>query len=55
MRAVDLAGSIAAILTGVVFIGYVCRQALRGAPERRAEDEAREFFTLHGRWPDEPA
>jgi hypothetical protein len=50
---VDLIASIVAILGGVVFIFYVAREAIRGAPERRAEDEAREFYDQHGFWPDE--
>jgi hypothetical protein len=53
MTVVDLVASIVAILVGVLFIAYVSREALRGAPDRRAEDEARAFFDRHGRWPDD--
>lgn len=54
MTAIDLAGSIAAILLTLAFVVYVIREARREAPERRAEDAAREHFARHGRWPDEP-
>lgn len=53
MSTVDLVASIIAIVVGAVFIGYVCREALRGAPERQAEEAARDFYARHGRWPDE--
>ncbi len=53
MTPVDLAGSIAAIVLTLGFVVYVVREARRGAPERRAEDAAREHFARHGRWPDE--
>jgi hypothetical protein len=26
-----------------------------GEPDRRAEEAARDFYDLHGRWPDEPS
>ena len=55
MTVVDLVGAIGGILTVIGFIVYVFVQALRGAPERRAEQEAREHFTRTGAWPDEPA
>jgi hypothetical protein len=29
--------------------------ARTGLADRVAEDEAREFYDVHGRWPDEPA
>lgn len=55
MTVVDLVASIIAIVVAIVFIAYVLREALRGAPDRRAEDDARAFFDRHGRWPDDPA
>jgi hypothetical protein len=50
----DLVTSVIAVLGAVAFIAYVLREAVRGAPERRAEERAREHFDKHGRWPDEP-
>lgn len=55
MTVVDLVASIIAIVVGILFIAYVSREALRGAPDRRAEDDARAFFDRYGHWPDEPA
>ena len=55
MSTLDLVTAAVAILGGLGYVVYVVREAARGAPERRAEEEAREFFDLHGRWPDEPA
>lgn len=46
--AVALAGSVAAI-------GLLAWAALKGNADREAEDEARAFYDLHGRWPDDPA
>jgi len=51
----DLVTAVVAVLGGFAFVGYVVREAVRGAPERRAEEEAREFYSRHGRWPDEAA
>jgi hypothetical protein len=42
-----------AILVTVIYIGYLARNAFRGAPEREAEEAARDHFDRHGRWPDE--
>jgi hypothetical protein len=54
MTTLDLVTSIIAVLAGISFIAYVIREAVRGAPERRAEERARDYFDRHGRWPDEP-
>ena len=43
---IGVAGSFAAI-AALVWV------AAKGHGERRAEDEAREFFDRHGHWPDE--
>ncbi len=51
----DVVTAAVATLGGFAFVVYLVREALRGAPERRAEEEAREFYSRHGRWPDEAA
>lgn len=53
MTVVDLVGAIGGIVTVVVFVVYVVVQARRKAPERIAEQDAREYFTRHGVWPDD--
>lgn len=49
----DIVTAVVIVLGGLGFVAYVVREAVRGAPERRAEAEAREFYSRHGRWPDE--
>jgi hypothetical protein len=38
---------------GFVGIAYILWKIRDGDAERHAEDHAREFFTRHGRWPDQ--
>jgi hypothetical protein len=45
--------NIVAFLGGVILIGGLIWAAKHGNGDREAEDAAREFFTLHGHWPDE--
>ncbi len=52
MTVIDLVGAIGGIVTVIVYVIYVVVQARRQAPERVAEQEAREYFTRHGVWPD---
>jgi hypothetical protein len=49
---VDVISVIALIgsIVGVVWLVWI---ASRGDREREAEDEAREYFSAHGRWPDD--
>jgi hypothetical protein len=37
----------------VLLMNVLFRFGAKGEEERRAEDEAREYFGRHGRWPDE--
>ena len=39
----------------VLLMNVLFRIGATGDAERRAEDDAREYFARHGRWPDEPA
>jgi hypothetical protein len=38
----------------VLLLNLLFRFGARGDTERDAEEAAREYFTRHGRWPDEP-
>jgi hypothetical protein len=38
----------------VLLINVLFRFGARGDRERDAEEAAREYFSAHGRWPDEP-
>ncbi len=38
----------------VLLFNVLFRIGASGYAERRAEDEAREFFSRHAHWPDEP-
>jgi hypothetical protein len=38
----------------VALINVLFRFGARGDEERQAEEDAREFFSEHGHWPDEP-
>ncbi len=38
----------------VFYLNFLFRQGARGDAERAQEEAAREYFGLHGRWPDEP-
>ena len=40
---------------GIAGIGLLLWAARTGRAERDCEDAARDFYTEHGRWPDEPA
>jgi hypothetical protein len=48
---INIAAGVVGVLGIVVLVWY----ALQGDPEREAEEQARQFFDVHGRWPDEPA
>jgi hypothetical protein len=48
MWAMLVGAALAILLMNVLF-----RMGASGERERKAEDEAREYFTRHGRWPDE--
>jgi hypothetical protein len=37
----------------VLLVGWLVRLGNAGDRERIAEEEAREYFARHGRWPDE--
>jgi hypothetical protein len=50
----DLEGGGGIISAGlaIFFINWLFRTGAAGDEEREAEDRAREYFDLHGRWPD---
>lgn len=50
---VDVASYLASAL-GIAALCYLVYLAARPGSERSAEDDARAFFDVHGRWPDEP-
>ena len=37
----------------VLLLNWLFREGVRGDRERDAEQEAREYYAKHGRWPDE--
>ncbi len=41
--------------TAVLLLNVLFRIGVEGDKERDTEQEARNFFDQHGRWPDEPA
>jgi hypothetical protein len=43
------------VVGGIAGIGVLVWAAKNGPADRHAEDAARDFYTEHGRWPDEPA
>jgi hypothetical protein len=45
--------NIAAGVVGFVAIGVLIWFAAKGDPEREAEERARLFYDVHGRWPDD--
>lgn len=42
-----------AVVGGIALIGGLLWAARAGNGEREAEEAAREYFSRHGRWPDE--
>jgi hypothetical protein len=52
---IDMEGGAAVISAGlsIYLVNWLYRIGASGESERDAEDAAREFFDLHGRWPDE--
>jgi len=42
-----------AVLASFAAIGWFVKVMLTGDDERLEEDEARQYFDRHGRWPDE--
>lgn len=53
MIVVEFVSAVLAVLLGLAFVGYLIYHGFVGEPERDAEERAREFYTEHGRWPDE--
>ncbi|MHB8242345.1 MAG: hypothetical protein ACYDHN_10160 [Solirubrobacteraceae bacterium] len=51
---VDLEGGASILSAGlaIYFINWLFRIGVAGDREREREDAAREYFTLHGRWPE---
>ncbi len=45
-------GGIVSAGLAIYFINWLFRTGAAGDEERRREDEAREYFDRHGRWPD---
>jgi hypothetical protein len=45
--------NIVAVIGGIALIGGLLWAATRGNGEREAEQAARDYFTQHGRWPDD--
>jgi hypothetical protein len=39
----------------VLLLNWFFREGVRGDLERDREEEAREYYARHGRWPDEPS
>ena len=50
----DLEGGASIVSAGlaIYFVNWLFRIGAKGDRERDAEDAARDFFDLHGRWPD---
>jgi len=45
-------GGIVSAGLAIYFINWLFRAGAAGDREREAEEQAREYFDLHGRWPD---
>jgi hypothetical protein len=45
-------GGIVSAGLAIFFINWLFRTGAAGDEEREAEDRAREYFDIHGRWPD---
>lgn len=54
-NATGIEGAAMAIGSGlaILLLNVLFRMGVEGDRERVAEDAARDYFTLHGRWPDE--
>jgi len=52
-EAIQFALAVLAVLLGLAFVGYLIYHGFVGEPARLAEERARDYFTEHGRWPDE--
>jgi hypothetical protein len=52
---VDLEGGAGVISAGlaIYFVNWLFRIGASGDREREVEERAREYFTKHGRWPDQ--
>ncbi len=50
---VDLAWGVIGTLGAVASIVLMVWIAAKGHADRHAEDDARDFYDLHGHWPDE--
>lgn len=46
--------NIVAVLGGVALVAGLIWAAKTGNGDREAEAAAREYYSAHGRWPDEP-
>jgi hypothetical protein len=51
---VSAVATIVATVGGVGLIAFLLWAAKSGHGDRDAEEAARDFFTAHGHWPDEP-
>jgi hypothetical protein len=50
------AAGVSLIIAGLIvwMINWMFRMSVSSNEDRRREEEAREYFDEHGRWPDEP-
>ena len=53
MRMAQLIWSIIAVVASLAITGGIVYALFSGRHDRDREEEAREFFTRHGHWPDE--
>jgi hypothetical protein len=52
---VDTIWSVVGIVGGAAGVVVLLWAARTGLSDRQDEDAARDFYDVHGRWPDEPA
>ena len=53
VRMAELVWSIIAVVASIGVTGVVVYALISGRHDRDREEEAREYFTRHGHWPDE--
>ena len=51
----ELIWSIVAVVASIAVTAGVVYALIAGRHDRDHEEEAREFYTRHGHWPDEPS
>lgn len=51
--AIELFAMTTGAALSVLLVGWLVRIGNSGDAERRAEEEAREYYARHGRWPDD--